>query len=86
MAGLVVGAHVLSTRTIHDRSRSFKVSKDTPGVIVGRSGFFVTTYRVRFLAGRERAIIDRIPARHLRLNPKSIKNKLLLPARRGKGR
>jgi len=78
MAGLSVGAHVTASRPIQDRSRRFKIAKGSAGVILGRSGIFVTTYRVKFRYGREQAIIDRVPARCLRLDPKSIKNRVLL--------
>lgn len=78
MAIFSTGTHVIATRALQDRLRQFHVAKGTAGVIVGRSGFFVTTYRVKFGHGREQAIIDRIPARGLRLDPKSIKNRAML--------
>lgn len=78
MAVLSVGAHVIANRPLLDRSRRLQVSRRTPGIIVGRSGILVKTYRVKLGQGREQAIIDCIPARDLRLNSKSAKNKVLL--------
>lgn len=82
MAGLSVGARVIADRPIQDRNRQFKIARGSAGVIVGRSGIFVTTYRVKFGQGGDKAIIDRVPARSLRLDPESTRNKLLRSPRK----